>query len=126
MEKKNTNIDPFAVETVELRKPLSSGERTIEKLVFQAPTVKDLLAAGQYPEASMRFTFALMCSLCGEPAILLQKMIPEDWAVCMVIVNRTYQRFCGTIDLFEKKKDENENPTTAGIPPETSSETSAA
>ena len=119
-------IDPFSVETVELRKPLSSGERTIEKLVFQAPTVKDILAAGQYPEASIPFSFALLCSLCGEPAILLQKLIPEDWADCMVIVNRSYQRFCGTINLFDKKQDESENPTMAGTPPETSSKTSAA
>jgi hypothetical protein len=120
------NMDPFAAETVELRKPLSSGERTVEKLVFQAPTVKDLLAAGQYPEASIPFSFALLCSLCGEPAIILQKLIPEDWADCMVIVNRSYQRFCGTINLIDKKQDEGENPTMAGIPPETSSKTSAA
>ena len=118
--------DPFAAETVELRKPLSSGERAVEKLVFQAPTVKDILAAGQYPEASIPFSFALLCSLCGEPAILLQKMIPEDWADCMVIVNRSYQRFCGTINLLDKKQDESENPTMAGTPRETSSMTSAA
>ena len=119
-------IDPFTTETVELRRPLSSGERTIEKLVFQAPTVKDLLAAGQYPEASIPFSFALLSSLCGEPSIILQKMIPEDWADCMVIVNRSYQRFCGTINLFEKKQNESGNPTMAGIPPQNSSETSAA
>jgi phage-related protein len=53
-------------------------------------------------------------------------MIPEDWADCMVIVNRTYQRFCGAVNLFDKKQDEDENPTMADIPPETSSTTSAA
>jgi hypothetical protein len=118
-------IDPFATETVELRMPLTSGERTIEKIVFQAPTVKDLLAAGQYTEASIPFSFALLSSLCGEPAVILQKMIPEDWADCMVIINRSYQRFCGTMNLFAIKQGENENPTMADIPPQTSSKTSA-
>jgi hypothetical protein len=119
-------IDPFAVETVELRKPLSSGERTVERLAFQPPTVKDLLAAGQYPEASIPFSFALMASLCGEPAIILQKMIPEDWADCMVIVNRSYQRFCGIENLFDKKEDDGGNPTMADVPSESSSKASAA
>ena len=118
--------NPFDAETIELRKPLSAGERTIEKLVFQAPTVKDLLAAGQYPEASIPFSFALLSSLCGEPTIILQKMIPEDWADCMIIVNRSYQRFCGSINLFDKKQEDGENPTMAGTPPPTSSRTSAA
>jgi len=119
-------IDPFATEIVTLRVPVTSGERTIKELVFQTPTVKDLLAAGQYPEASLPFSFALLCSLCGEPAIIIQKMVPEDWADSMIIVNRSYQRFCGTINLFDKKQDSDENPTMAGIPPETSSMTSAA
>jgi len=119
-------INPFATEIVTLRVPLTAGERTVEKLVFQAPTVKDLLSAGQYPEASIPFSFALLSSLCGEPAIILQKMSPEDWADCMVIVNRTYQRFCGVVNLFEKKQDDSGNPTMADIPQGTSSGTSAA
>ena len=118
-------IDPFAVETISLRVPLSSGERTIDKLVFQPPTVKDLLAAGQYPEASIAFSFALLSSLCGEPAILLKKMAPEDWADSMVIVDRSYQRFCGRENLFDKKQDESENPQAADIRPKTLSPTSA-
>ena len=119
-------IDPFATEIVDLRVPLTSGERTIEKLEFKAPTVKDLLTAGQHPEASIPFSFALLSSLCGEPAIILQKMAPEDWADCMVIVNRSYQRFCGVVNLFDKKKGDDENPTTAGMQPGTSLVTSAA
>ena len=120
------NIDPFAAETIKLRQPLKSGERVIDKVVIKAPTVKDLLAAGQYPEASIPFSFALLSSLCGEPAIILQPMIPEDWADCMVVVNRSYQRFCGLINLFDKKPEDSKNPTMADIPPENSSETSAA
>ena len=119
-------IDPFATETVDLRVPLVSGERSVERLEFKPPTVKDLLYAGQYPEASIPFGFALLSSLCGEPSIILQKMSPEDWADCMVIVNRTYQRFCGLVNLFDKKQDDGENPTMAGTPQGTSLGTSAA
>ena len=117
-------IDPFSDEIVELRKPLISGERIVKTLTFKPPTVKDLLAAGQYTEASIPFTFALLCSLCGEAPIIIQTMAPEDWADCMVIVNRSYQRFCGTINLFDQKEN-GENPQTADTLSGTSLMTSA-
>jgi len=119
-------IDPFKQEIVTLRVPLTVGERTIKELVFNPPKVKDLLAAGKYPEGSVLFTFALLCSLTGEPEIIMGEMFPEDWADCLVILNRTYQRFTGVIDLFDQKDGAGKNPTTAGVPPRNSSPSSAA
>ena len=118
-------IDPFKTETVVLRVPLTLGERTVKELNFNPPKVKDLMAAGVYPEGSVAFTRALLCSLTGEPESIIDQMIPEDWADCLVILNRTYQRFTGLINLIDKKE-EPENPTSAATPPPNSSTTSAA
>ena len=107
-------IDPFAVETVTLRVPVTVGQRTVKELNFNPPTVKDLLAAGKYQEATVPFYFEMLRSLTGESELILQKLVPEDLADCMVIVNRSYQRFCGTINLFDKKE-EAEDPQAADI-----------
>jgi hypothetical protein len=117
-------IDPFATETIKLRVPLTSGERTVTELRFKPPRVKDLLQAGAYPEGSIAFTHALLSSLTGEPAIVINEMVPEDWADSLVILDRTYQRFTGRINLFDKKE-ETGNPTMADTPPKNSSPTSA-
>jgi hypothetical protein len=109
-------IDPFATETIVLRAPVTVGERTVTELRFRPPKVKDLLQAGIHPEGSIAFTHALLSSLTGEPAIIINEMVPEDWADSLVILSRTYQRFTGLIDLFDKKE-ESGNPTTAGSTP---------
>jgi hypothetical protein len=120
-------IDPFATETLVLRQPLTSGERTVRELNFKPPKVKDLLAAGIYQEGTVAFTHALLSSLTGEPSVIINEMVPEDWADALVILNRTYQRFTGTINLFDTKdkKGEPGNPTTADTALKTSSKTSA-
>jgi hypothetical protein len=118
-------IDPFATETVILRHSITVGERTITELRFRPPKVKDLLQAGVYPEGSIAFTHALLSSLTGEPAIVINEMIPEDWADSLVILSRTYQRFTGLVNLLDKKE-ESGNPTAAGTPPPNSSQTSGA
>ena len=119
-------IDPFAVETVILRKPLTLGERTVNELNFQPPKVKDLLAAGMHPEGSIGFTRALLSSLTGESELIINEMIPEDWADCLVILSRTYMRFTGHINLIDTKEEEKENPTNAATLPPNSLPTSAA
>jgi hypothetical protein len=122
-------MDPFASEKIKLYKPVAVGEHFVEELTFRAPVVKDILYAGsRFPEGSIPFTACLMSALCGEPENVLEKMVPEDWANAVVIVDRTYQRFCGHINLF--KKEAKGNPTkgaaaTADTPPKTSSGTSA-
>jgi hypothetical protein len=122
-------MDPFASESIKLYKPISVGEHFVEELTFRSPVVKDILYAGsRYSEGTIPFTVCLMSTLSGEPESVLEKMVPEDWANAVVIVDRSYQRFCGHINLF--KKEEKKNPTkgaaaTANIPPKTSSGTSA-
>ncbi|MDR3173181.1 MAG: phage tail assembly protein [Treponema sp.] len=116
-------IDPFATETIILRQPVTAGERTVTELHFRPPKVKDLLRAGAYPEGSIAFTHEMLSSLTGEPAIIINEMIPEDWADSLMILSRTYQRFTGQINLFDQQKDPkkeaSENPTTS--PPGNSS-----
>jgi hypothetical protein len=121
MEKK----DPFAAEIVKLYSPITVGERTVTELKFRAPKTKDLIYAGSlYPDGTIPFTFALMRVLTGESELILNEMAPEDYASCLVIVNRSYQRYTGHINLFEQRE-EPENPTTADTVSENSSKTSA-
>jgi hypothetical protein len=122
-------MGPFEKETVKLLSPVTVGEHFVDQLIFNPPVVKDLFYAGsQYPEGSIPFTLCLISSLTGEPENVLEKLVPEDWANAVVIANRTYQRFCGHINLFKQDKKKNPTPgaaATADIPPKTSSGTSA-
>jgi len=117
-------IDPFKTETIVLRVPLILGERKVTELNFKPPKFRDVIRMDEYGEQTIMGKAVLMSSLTGEPVSILEDMIPEDVADCMVIVNRSYKRFTGEINLVDQKE-ENENPTKAGIPPETSLPTSA-
>jgi hypothetical protein len=120
-------IDPFAAETVELYAPVTVGEHRITQLVFNPPVLKDLFYAGsRYPEGSIPFTASLISSLTGEPENVIQRLVPEDWANAVVVADRTYQRFCGHLNLFKQKEETPENPTKAVTPPPSFSQTSGA
>ena len=117
--------DPFKTETVILRVPLILGERRVEELNFRPPKFRDVLRMDEHGEQTIKAKLALMSALTGEPASILEEMIPEDAADCLVIVNRTYMRFIGLVNLVDENEVK-ENPTTAELPPRTSAETSAA
>jgi len=117
-------IDPFAAETIVLRVPVTVGERTVKELNFHPPTAMDLFTAGKYQDGSIPFLFEMLRSLTGESELIIKKLFPEDLADCMVIVNRTCQRFYGSINLFDDKGG-GENPQTADIPSGNSLGTSA-
>ncbi|GMO64697.1 MAG: hypothetical protein Ta2A_12440 [Treponemataceae bacterium] len=114
--------DPFKTEVIKLRVPISMGEVTVKEIKIRAPVVKDALAMDAYEDGTVSASLALLSSLTGLSEDLLAKMVPEDWADCRVILLQTHMRFIGQIDLFEQS-DETENPTTAGTPPATLSET---
>ena len=116
-------IDPFATETIKLRVPVTVGERTVTELTFKVPKPKHLLRIDSYPERSIAAAMALMSALTGESETIIGELFAEDWADCMVITNRSYQRFTGDINLFDKK-DGAEDPTKAGTPPKNSEKTS--
>jgi len=117
-------IDPFKTETIVLRVPLVLGERKVLELNFRPPKFRDVLRMDEYGEQTIMGKAALMSALTGEPMSILEEMLPEDVADCMVIVNRSYQRFTGQINLFDQKE-ENKNPTIADSPSGTSAKTSA-
>jgi hypothetical protein len=110
----NKKIDPFATETVQLRVPLTLGERSVSELRFKPPKVKDALRTDKYEDGTVAAAVALMSSLTGEPESLLAEMIPEDFADCAVILARTNMRFFGQVNLFEGQA---EDPTAAARKP---------
>jgi hypothetical protein len=115
-------IDPFAMETITLYVPITMGERTVKQLILRPPKYGDLLRADKYPPESHRADIALLSALSGESEELLANLIPEDVAICRVVLLRTYQRFFGGINLFEQREEDRgkkENPTGAGTPPAT-------
>jgi hypothetical protein len=72
----------------------------------------------------------LRSSLSGAPEVVLDQIVPEDWADLRLILAQTNMRFMGMLNLLdEKEEDKNENPTAAGedtTPPPSSAPTSAA
>jgi hypothetical protein len=115
-------LDPFAAETVELYVPVTVGEHRVTKLVFNPPVVKDLLYAGnRYQDGTIPFTACLISSLTGEPENVIRRLVPEDWANAVVVADRSYQRFCGRVNLFKQTEEPPENPTAAATPPPSSS-----
>jgi hypothetical protein len=118
-------LNPFETETIKLYEPITVGEHFVDTLSFRAPVAKDIIFAGtRYPEATIPFTACMISSLTGEPENVIEKLVPEDWANAVVIADRSYQRFCGHINLFDIK-DKPENPTMAGTPPGSLPRTSA-
>jgi hypothetical protein len=109
-------IDPFANETIILRVPITVGQRTVKQLTVRPPKLKDLIRADGYPGNSVGYARAFLSSLTGEPEIMLDEIVPEDWADCLVVLSRAAQRFKGEINLFDQKE-ETGNPTGAGTPP---------
>jgi hypothetical protein len=110
-------IDPFATETIVLRVPLKVGERTVTQLHVRPPKVKDLLRTDTHRGNTVGYALAFLSALTGEPEIILGEIVPEDWADCLVALDRAALRFRGELNLFDKKE-EPENPTKAGRPPE--------
>jgi hypothetical protein len=115
MERKN----PFANETFHLRVPLKSGECEVKELTIRPPLVKDILRTDGHDPESVGYVIALMSSLTGQPEILLEKMIPEDYADIRIIATQINGRFIGLVNLVDEKKKEredvNENPTPPPI-----------
>ena len=116
-------IDPFAVETLVLRVPLTVGQRTVTQLNIRPPKVKDLLRTDGHPGDSVGYALAFLSALTGEPEIILGEIVPEDWADCLVALSRAARRFRGEINLFDKE--ETENPTGADTAQKSLSRTSA-
>jgi hypothetical protein len=94
-------LDPFAVETVKLRVPLAGKEVTVEELNFRPPTLKDAMATDSCKSGTVEAAIALMESLTGVSAYLLEKLVPEDWADCAVVLARTNMRFLGELNLID-------------------------
>jgi hypothetical protein len=122
-------MDPFAIETIKLRVPLTLGERTVTELHIKPPKVRDIVRTDGNEPTSVAYARALLSSLTGEPESILNEMVPEDWADCLVILAKTAMRFSGTLNLLDQKE-EKKNPTNraekANTPPGTSEMTSAA
>ena len=118
-------IDPFASETVKLRVPLVGKEVTVTELKFRPPTVNDAMATDGCGNGTVAAALALMESMTGVSGYLLQKMVPEDFADCAVILARTNLRFQGQINLFEGR--DGDPPEAANdARPESSSQNSDA
>ena len=94
-------IDPFAIETVKLRVPLVGKELTVAELNFRPPTLKDVMATDGCKNGTVEAAIALMESLTGVSAYLLEKLVPEDWADCAVVLARTNMRFMGELNLID-------------------------
>ena len=127
MEKTN----PFEPVTVKLRVPIKKGEVEVKDITLKPPLLRDILRTDGHDPDSVGYALALLSSLSGLPEVLLDQLVPEDWADIRLILAQTNMRFMGLVNLLDKKEEEDEDPTTAamsveGTAPLTSETTSAA
>ncbi len=99
--------------TIQLKYPVTVGERTTTELTFpERPKVRHLLATDGKGLQSVAADQALCAALTGEPEIIIQEIDAEDWALIRVELARVYQRFFG-IEKSTPEQSEEENPTGA-------------
>jgi hypothetical protein len=117
-------------EVFTLRVPIRKGEVEYTKLTLKPPVLRDIIRTDGHDPNSIGYARALLSSLSGVPEVVLDQLVPEDWADLRLVLARTNMRFMGLVNLLDEKEEEEEDPTTAGdaaetIPPPTSAPTSA-
>jgi hypothetical protein len=120
-----------------LRVPIKKGEAEYKELILKPPVLRDILRTDGHAPESVGYARALLSALSGVPEIVLDELVPEDWADLRLILARTNMRFMGLVNLLDEEKAEAKDPTAAeelkGIsqevrhtPPPNSGPTSAA
>ena len=124
--------NPFEVEVFVLRVPIRKGEVEFKELTLRPPVLKDILRTDGHDPDGVAYARALLSSLSGVPEVVLDQLVPEDWADIRVALARTNMRFMGVINLLDKKDDSeipgaNDDPTLAAdrVPPPNSEPSSA-
>jgi len=125
------NKTPFEQQKIKLRVPLKKGEVEYGEITIRPPLLRDIIKTDGHDPNSVGYARALLASLSGLPEVLLDQMVPEDWADIRLVLTEINMRFMGLVNLFDEKEEENENPTTAeeagkNTPPQTFGPTSAA
>jgi len=111
MKKKNAeNSDPFAPETIKLRRPLPGGKggEEIAELILRPAEVRDARAADARRPGTMGHALAMLASLTGAREASLARLIPEDWADVAVSLNRINLRFAGETSLVDPPEGDGE------------------
>ncbi|MDR0387274.1 MAG: phage tail assembly protein [Treponema sp.] len=125
-----TDYDPFEPEVLKLRVPIRKGEVEYRELTLRPPLLRDILRTDGHAPDSVAYGRALLSSLSGVPEVVLDQLVPEDWADLRLILARTNMRFMGLVNLLDKKEEGgSEDPTAAAgnaTPPPISDPTSAA
>ena len=126
---KKTN--PFEPVIVPLRVPIKKGEVEYKEIKLRPPLLRDIIQTDGHDPDSVGYARALLSSLSGLPEVLLDQLVPEDWADLRLILTQTNMRFMGLVNLLDEKGDKDENPTRAeetgeDTAPPTSGPTSAA
>jgi len=110
MKKEN----PFEPVTVKLRVPIKSGEVEVKEITLKPPVLRDVLRTDGYHPDSVGYARALLSALSGLPEVLLDNLVPEDWADLRILLAQVNLRFMGLVNLLDKKEDKTKDPTTAG------------
>jgi len=107
--------DPFEPEVFVLRVPLKKGEVECKELSLRPPLLKDILRTDGHDPDGVAYARALLSSLSGVPEVLLDQLVPEDWADLRVALARTNMRFMGLLNLLDQK-DGGKTPGADGDP----------
>ena len=80
---------------IELKQPVSRGERTIHELTLQEPKVRHMLRTDGKEITTIGADIALLSALSGESEKILEEISLEDWALIRPELAKVYARFYG-------------------------------
>lgn len=92
---------------VNLKYPITKGERTVTSLVFPDKVlVRHIMAGDPYPQGTIEREVAILSSMTGESEIILREMEAKDWVVVQAKVKALIE---GQLDDEEDEKEESQD-----------------
>ena len=111
--------------TLKLEKPATAGERTINELTFEEPTVGHMVSLDRHETKNgYGADISLTASLTGEPESIISNISPEDWVRVSNVLAEVYGRFMGISPEELKELEEDTSPPDQGEAGKASSESS--
>ena len=123
-----TGKNPFDTEIFKLRVPIKQGEVEYSELRLKPPVLRDILRADGHEPESIGYARALLSALSGVPEVVLDNLVPEDWADLRIHLLGINLRFMGVFNLLDEDDSDPTMAEAAGedTPTRNSDPTSAA
>lgn len=90
---------------INLKYPITQGERTITSLILPKNVlVRHIIAGDPYPQNTVAREVAMLSAMTGEPEIILQNMEITDWVICQSKLNELINNSISNTEEKDNKK----------------------